>query len=103
MLSILNITHFTCCRDTAIFQNILLEQGKQFFLHMNRALLEHLPGYQDCLNAQDLQAWIDHSYAMAGCESRDHYYEVYNPVNYVYKAARPILSINSEDGESACH
>lgn len=77
---------------------MLLNHGKKFFLEVNRSVLEHLPGYQDCLNANDLQSWLDHSYAMAGCESKEHFYDVYNPVNYVFNAKRPVISICSENG-----
>ena len=78
---------------------MLLERGKYFFLEVNRALLEHLPGYQECLQATDLQTWLDHTYAMAGCASKEEYYDIYNPVKYVFKATRPVLSINSENGK----
>lgn len=78
---------------------MLLTHGKHFFLRVNQALLEHLPGYHDCLGAANLQEWLDHAYAMAGCESKEHFYETYNPVNYVYQSTRPVLSICSENGE----
>eukprot|EP01034_Spumella_vulgaris_P031438 gene31438-38830_t len=84
---------FVCVPD------ILLALGKKFFLkaNQNQSLLEDKLGYKECLNASDLQIWIDESYAMAGCESADHYYAQYNPVNHVFKATRPVISINSED------
>lgn len=78
---------------------MLLKHGKKFFLKVNKALLESVPGYEDCLKAADLQEWIDHSYGMAGCESSEHFYEKYNPINYVYKSTKPVLSINSQDGK----
>eukprot|EP01032_Pedospumella_encystans_P021384 gene21384-24258_t len=84
-------------RFANFYADMLLKHGKKFFLKVNKALLEHLPGYHDCLGATDLQEWIDHAYAMAGCESKEHYYETYNPVNYVYQSTRPVLSICSEN------
>ncbi len=78
---------------------MLLGHGKKFFQLRNKELLQHLPGYEECLAAENLQEWIDHSYRMAGCESKEKFYEQYNPVNFVHKATKPVLSINSEDGE----
>jgi hypothetical protein len=73
--------------------------GKEYFLKDNAALLEHLPGYQQCLAATTLQEWLNSAYAMAGCGSLDAYFQQYNPMNHIYKSTRPVLCINSENGK----
>lgn len=80
-------------------QEFLLWRGKEFFLRANEQLLAHLPGYKECLSATNLQEWLEHSYAMAGFDSPDHYYECNNPVNFVYNTKKPVMFINSEDGK----
>jgi hypothetical protein len=80
-------------------QEFLLWRGKEFFLKANKALLEHIPGYHECLNAPNLHEWLRTAHAMAGCSSVEDYYSRYNPVNFVGRATRPLLSINSENGE----
>lgn len=79
-------------------QDFLLWRGKEFFLKANAQLLKHLPGYEACLNATNLQDWLEHSYAMAGFDSAEHYYDCNNPVNEVYSTQKPVMFINSENG-----
>ena len=62
-------------------------------------MLPNHTGYQDCLNARDLQQWLDSTYCMAGCESIEEYYKKYNPMNNVHRISKPCMFINSENGE----
>jgi hypothetical protein len=39
---------------------------------------------------------------MAGYSSEEEFYALHNPVNFVGRATRPVLSINSEDGKMEC-
>ena len=64
----------------------------------NESLLAHLPGYEECLQATNLQDWLNHSYAMAGYNSIEEYHRMCNPINYAYKTTKPVLFINSENG-----
>eukprot|EP01038_Epipyxis_sp_PR26KG_P004223 gene4223-5999_t len=79
------------------YSDLLLQRGKDFFLLQNKELLEGLKGYEECLNANNLQDWLDHSYAMAGCKSKEDYYLRYNPMNHCKNITKPCLFINAED------
>mmetsp|Transcript_8179 Transcript_8179/g.13592 ORF Transcript_8179/g.13592 Transcript_8179/m.13592 type:complete len:477 (+) Transcript_8179:46-1476(+) len=84
-------------RFTTPYKEGLLWKAKDYFLRTNEELLKHLPGYEACMNAKDLQEWLDNSYAMAGCESVEHYYEQYNPMNHIYRSETPSLYLNAEN------
>lgn len=62
--------------------------------------MKDIKGYKECLNANDLQEWLDNTYAMSGCSSKDDYYNNYNPMNFIPNIKKPCLFINSENGKN---
>lgn len=73
-------------------------RGKDFFLKANEHILAEVKGYKECLNASNLQDWLDNSYAMAGYSDKSEYYDNCNPMRVVDKISQPCLFINAEDG-----
>ncbi len=84
---------------------MMIKSCKKYFQEENASVLEHIPGYKDCIEANTLQAWLDSCYGMAGYASSEDFYRFTNPMNYCSNVpeTKPLLVINSEDGNlSSC-
>lgn len=80
------------------YQHILLSSAKQYYLHKNKELLQDSPGYDACMQANDMQTFLDASHAMAGYASKEEYYAAHNPMRVLAGIDKPMLIINSKDG-----
>ena len=83
-------------RMNPIYEKALLI-GNSYYLHHNRELLQNCPSFTDCLEASDLQSWLDSSWSLAGKSSKEEYYEHTNPMRVVEHISQPCLFINAED------
>lgn len=79
------------------YSSYVLSSVKNFFQEKNREILKNCPGFEDSLNAKNLQEWLDHSYGMAGFESKLAYYDATNPMRVAKYIKHPTLMINSKD------
>ena len=84
-------------RIEKIYANYLLNGVQNVYLRKNKLLLQSIEGYDKCLEASNLQQFLDHSYALAGYESTADYYKNCNPMEVVNNITTPSLFINSED------
>jgi uncharacterized protein len=86
------------------FNTILMDSTNRNFL----VPYEHLFGsdprynYDSLMNAPDMQTWLDLSYACAGFDSKEKYYDATNPMRFVEHIAEPCLFINAAD-DPLCH
>ncbi len=86
-------------RITFPYSLYLLTQGKYFFMHKNKQLLQHLSSYLSCDAAENCQTWLDNAWSMAGSDiaSRDDYYLRCNPMHVVPFIKQPTLILNAYD------
>lgn len=78
------------------YQGILLN-GVKKFIKENAEMLQNVIGYQECLNAKNLQEFFDNAYAMAGYTSKGEYYDKECPTRVVKNIQNHVLVVNSQD------
>lgn len=81
------------------YNRLLLHSVKTLFLRRNRSILQSIPGYSRCLQANCVQELLDESFTMAGYRSKDEYYFHSNPIKVTQNVNRPLLMINAKDGK----
>ena len=86
-------------RMQTVYQYILLQSAKKYFLQKNKALLESCNGYNECMSATNMQDFVDNTYSMAGYASKEEYYKHTNPMRVISGIDKPLLIINAEDGK----
>jgi hypothetical protein len=82
--------------------NRLLNSAKTFHQEANKSLLGNCHTYDECMEASDIQTWLDYSWSMAGYNSKEEYYDATNPMRVVKHIRDPALFINSCDDPLCC-
>lgn len=78
------------------YQGFLLAGMKNLLLR-NKELLSSIEGFHTCLHADNMQTFLDNSYAMAGYPSKEEYYENECTMRKIKEISNPFLFLNSKD------
>jgi uncharacterized protein len=84
-------------RVTPAYSRLMVRRLKRAFLERHAQALRHLPTYDACLAAPDLEGFHRHVYALAGCATPDDYVARSNPVAVFDGVAVPVMIVNADD------
>jgi uncharacterized protein len=84
-------------RAKPFYSRAMAKRLRRHFLEPHPQAFAHLPSYEACLRAPDLDAFHQNLYEMAGCASVDAYLERSNPMGVFHRITVPTLILNADD------
>lgn len=84
-------------RVPRLYSRLMAARLKHYFLLPHAQAFECMEAYGDCLAAEDLEAFHQRYYGLAGCGSPADYIARSNPVAVFRNVAVPVMILNADD------